>query len=346
MILIPPQVDHIGIRVETESSGQPYYPIYLFGPYKLLTVIVGCTIAFIWTVFPYPVTSRSQVRKLLGRGLFLLANFYSCMHTTIEVWIDGSHTNAQSSVHLLSETRKKLFSDEMTLITAMRSFSQFTVYEPPVGGRFPKSTYDSIISDIQSIVISMALMAKIPEGLMGLPSQQEQKWLRLLATAIDSTDFHSHNITSLLCHLSAAVSTGTALPPYLSPPEPFPLARKLRTLNSGLLDRKNARDPAFSAFASLEVLSSVVNQNLTQLIRYKQPRNLNMTLLTLPVTSNHSSEKSNSMNLSNASLEKMWSCKEMKKKVIEGDTRSHYLNALVLLNSHTHPADPLPSSGT
>lgn len=269
MIPIPLQVDQLGITVETGSSGQPYYPVYLFGPYKLLAVIVGCTIAFIWTVFPYPITSRSQVRKLLGQGLFILANFYSCMHTTIEVWIDGSQIGIQSSPHLLAETRKKLFSDEMTLITAMRSFSQLTLYEPPVGGKFPKSTYDNIISEIQSVVISMALMAKIPESLGNtFPEQQEQEWLRRLAAVIESTDFNSHIITSLLCHLSAAVSTGTALPPQLSPPEPFPLARKLRTLNDGLLDRKNAQDPAFAAFASLEVLSSMVSKNLAKLIRY------------------------------------------------------------------------------
>lgn len=266
------QVDQLGVAVETASSGQPYYPIYLFGPYKLLTVIAGCTIAFIWTVFPYPITSRSQVRKLLGRGLFVLANFYSCMHTTIDVWIDGSQFDIQSSTHLLAETRQKLFSEEMTLITAMRSFSQFTVYEPPVGGKFPKSTYDKIISEIQSIVISMALMAKIPESLGGSAQQQGQAWLRRLATVIESTDFNSHNVTSLLCHLSAAVSTGTALPPHLSPPEPFPLARKLRTLDDGILDKQNAQDPAFAAFASLEVLSSMINRNLARLVRYEHSK--------------------------------------------------------------------------
>jgi hypothetical protein len=242
---------------------------YLFGPYKLLAVIVGCTIAFVWTIFPYPVTSRSQVRKLLGQSLFVLANFYSCMHTTIEVWIDGSQIDIQPSTHLLAETRKKLFSDEMTLITAMRSFSQFKVYEPPVGGKFPKSTYDNIISEIQSVVISMALMAKIPESLDDSAQQQEQEWLRRLAALIELTAFNSHSVTSLLCHLSAAVSTGTALLPHLSPPSPFPLARKLRTLNDGIFEKGNVQDPTFAAFASLEVLSSMVNNNLAKLVRYE-----------------------------------------------------------------------------
>jgi hypothetical protein len=213
---------------------------------------------------------------MLGRGLFILANFYSCMHTTIEVWIKGAQSEIQSPLFLLKEAREKLFSEEMSHITALWTFSQFTIYEPPVGGKFPKSTYDSIISEIQTIVISIALMAQIPQGLDGLPTQQGQRWLHHLSNVIESTDFNAQIVTSLLCHLSAAVSTGSALPPYLSPPEPFPLARKLRRLNDGLLDTKNAEDPAFSAFASLEVLSSMVNKNLAKLIRYERHSGLGL----------------------------------------------------------------------
>jgi len=55
-------------------------------------------------------------------------------------------------------------------------------------------------------------MAKIPESLGNkFPEPQEEEWLRRLAAVIESTDFNSHIITSLLCHLSSAVSTGTAL---------------------------------------------------------------------------------------------------------------------------------------
>jgi hypothetical protein len=36
----------------------------------------------------------------------------------------------------------------------------------------------------------------------------------------------------------------------------------------GLLDVENDEDPAYSAFATLEVLSSLVNSTLEKLIRY------------------------------------------------------------------------------
>jgi hypothetical protein len=81
---------------------------------------------------------------------------------------------------------------------------------------------------------------------------------------------HSH-YTSALHHLSAGISNGSALPLYLSPPEPFPLARKLRKFShagDGLLDMKNAEDSTYSAFTAPEEPNSTMNSSLTRLIRY------------------------------------------------------------------------------
>ncbi len=55
----------------------------------LACVAGGLAVAFSWTFFPYPTTTRSQLRRELGRSLFLLANFYSCVHTTVRVRLRG-----------------------------------------------------------------------------------------------------------------------------------------------------------------------------------------------------------------------------------------------------------------
>jgi Aromatic acid exporter family member 2 len=208
---------------------------------------------------------------MLGRSLFVLANFYSCMHTTIEVWIHEAESGTHSPPRILDDARNRLFAEEMSLLTALWTYHNFTVYEPPVGGKFPKATYDRIVSGVQTIVISMALMVQTTRGLNELSTQTEERWLRRLANVIKSADFNAHITTSVLCHLSAAVSNGSALPLYLSPPEPFPLAWKLRKLShagDGLLDMKNTEDSTYSAFASLEVSSSTMNSSLARLIQY------------------------------------------------------------------------------
>lgn len=141
----------------------------------LLCLIARCAIAIVWTVFPYPISARSRIRKMLGRSLFALANFYSYMHATINIWIDEAQNKDQSLPHSLEETKDKLFVEQMSLLTTLQTHSYFTIYEPAVGGKFPKSTYDHIISEVQNVAISIALKAQTAKGLDDLSTQKEQK---------------------------------------------------------------------------------------------------------------------------------------------------------------------------
>ncbi|KAL1960341.1 hypothetical protein VTO42DRAFT_8301 [Malbranchea cinnamomea] len=314
------QVRRLGIAASS-ATGLIYYPIYLFAPYRLVAVAAGCAISFVWTIFPYATTAGSKMRKILGRSLFILANFYNCMQTSIQVWIDGEQgdfNDPKGPGHLLNRARIKLYAEEMVLLAALRSYGQFTKYEPTMGGSFPKKIYDRIGSEIQTILTSMDLMIHSTRGLErmsaravspgpetissredsrearqnnnnAIPEKLDEagrisfqsgaperagsgeenggkNWIANLAKAANFSGFQSHFITSVLYHLSAAVINGFSLPPYLTPPHPYPLARNLRTISEDLLDIRNVEDPSFSAFVAIEVLSSVVSSNLKQLI--------------------------------------------------------------------------------
>ncbi|OBT92362.1 hypothetical protein VE01_09371 [Pseudogymnoascus verrucosus] len=271
------QVRKLGLEVAT-SNGQPYYPIYLFAPYKLAAVAAGCAISFFWAIFPYPITAKSKVRKLLGRSLFVLAKFYSAMHTTIELWMSdelGDIQNRHSPSFKLQAARHELFQEEMLLLNSLRVHSHFTTFEPAIGGKFPKQVYDSIILEIQRILTNMSLMAHTTQNLKALPFESEggnsmsedDKWISQLARiALESADFKSHSTTSLLCHLSGSIMSGEPLPPYLSTLHSFPLARQLQETDSDLLNIRHVEDPAFSAFVSLEVLRSQIGFSLKNIL--------------------------------------------------------------------------------
>ncbi|KAL6238442.1 hypothetical protein BDW75DRAFT_20307 [Aspergillus navahoensis] len=278
------EIRQLGIDLGT-SNGQPYYPIYLFAPYKLLAVAAGCAISFIWVILPYPVTSKGTLRKSLGEGLFLLARFYSCTHASIELRMKGelgmdivSATHSAATAHELEKARQRVFKEGMILSTKLRTLSHFSTFEPRIGGKFPKAKYDAIISEIQRMFISMALMAQTAQSLQQ-PSlsltpenanrqhKDVNKWSSRLATvALESADFKSHATTSLLCHLGSAVLNAQPLPPYLSTGTSFPLARSVRQMDKDLMSIRHIQDPAFSAFASLEVLRSVVGVGLRELL--------------------------------------------------------------------------------
>jgi hypothetical protein len=242
-------------------------------------VAAGCAISFFWVIFPYPITATSQLRKLLGQSLFVLAKFYSCMHATIELWLSdelGDLQDTHSPAHKLQVSRHKIFKEEMMLLTALRMHSHFSTFEPPIGSKFPKQVYDNIISEIQRILTSMSLMPHTTQKLDALsvdsehpePESDSQFMAQLAEIILKSADFNSHRITSLMCHLSAAIMNAQPLPPYLSTPDSFPLARQMQRIDGELLNIRHVEDPAFSAFVSLEVLRSIVSFSLKELLEY------------------------------------------------------------------------------
>lgn len=275
-----PQVKKIGLEAAT-STGQPYYPIYLFGPYKLLCVLAGVTIAFFWTIFPSPVSERSHVRKTVGKALFLLAKFQRCMHTYVQVWMNeqqGDMNDKKSPGRRLQDQCRSLFAKQMALLTNAHALIHWTDYEIPLGGKFPRAIYNSVLSDMQGLATCMALMCLTTRVVDLGPRDADDgddaatshdtngKWLHQVARIAAASDFDSHLTTSLLCHLAGAVSNDSALPPNLSPPELFPRVQRLRRMNANLMRMENIQDPAFSAFACMDVAASVMSARLKTLV--------------------------------------------------------------------------------
>lgn len=109
-------------------------------------------VAFIWTFFPYPLTARSQLRKDLGASLYLLANFYSCVHTTVGMRLSGGEgppDDKESPGRRLEKARTSVFTKELALLAGLRQHSNFTAWEPTIGGKFPRQQYDTIIHEVQ-----------------------------------------------------------------------------------------------------------------------------------------------------------------------------------------------------
>lgn len=66
--------------------------------------------------------------------------------------------------------------------------------------------------------------------------------------------------------LSASVTQGSALPPYMQLPQPYQLSRRLDELDSGILDARHVEEPGYSAYAVMQVASSLVGDDLERLV--------------------------------------------------------------------------------
>lgn len=118
----------IGIAT-SESNGQAYYPIYELAPYRLATVCAGLFVAFVWTIFPFPISEHSELRRNLGSSLYLLANYYSVVTETVRTRLRGDTSDMKdknSPARRLEKMHQTVFAKSMLLLQALRNHSSFT----------------------------------------------------------------------------------------------------------------------------------------------------------------------------------------------------------------------------
>lgn len=145
------QVRVIGEKIAT-ATGQAFYPIYELAPYRLLAVAGGVVVAYIWTIFPVPITEGSVLRRDLGNSLFLLANYLSAVTATVDRRVqnqEGDMTISMSPGRQLEKMRLKVLQKQLSLLASMRQNLAFMAWEPSFGGDFPKQIYQAILNEVE-----------------------------------------------------------------------------------------------------------------------------------------------------------------------------------------------------
>ncbi|KAF7718156.1 Uncharacterized protein PECH_005608 [Penicillium ucsense] len=268
------QVRKVGKQVAT-SNGQPYYPIYLLAPYRLAAVTGGIAVAFIWTFFPYPISEHSILRQSLGASLYLLANYYSIIHETISARMrgdEGDMTLKSSAGRKLEKARHKVFSKQMLMLSGLRTYSEFLKWEVPIGGRFPKQQYDAIIVCVENIVSYLSLLGYASDTLMRLSDDDEDEsgsvWMHDFRKLVGTANVTTHEVTSLLCLLSASITNRQPLPPYLKAPRPYSFSKRLEALDKDILSINHIAEPGFAAFAVLQISTRCIVGDVERLMRH------------------------------------------------------------------------------
>ncbi|KAF2826010.1 hypothetical protein CC86DRAFT_294491 [Ophiobolus disseminans] len=296
------QVRKIGVAASTATTGQPAYPIYELGPYRLATVAGGLAVAFFWTVFPYPITDHSALRQSLGGALYLSANLYSIMHEQVMARIRGDagdeENDKASPGYALNKARNKVFAKQMLTLQGLKMHAGFVKWEFPLGGKFPVKEYNDIISQVTNIVNYTALLGYAsqafthpslnpsttttpypthtpaespPSNLNPLlsptsPLQASPQWFNDFRRLIKTTNITSHEITSLLALLSSSITNGQPLPPYLHSPEAYQLSKKLEAVDHDILSLRHIAEPGYAAFAVMAISTRCIHMDLDRLL--------------------------------------------------------------------------------
>jgi hypothetical protein len=207
---------------------------------------------------------------------------------------EGDFNLKTSPGRRLEKVRHKIFGKLLLLLPSLKQHAEFQKFELNIGGKFPsvcitsqrnslqeakglhcmQSTYDGIAVRATAIMNYLTLMSYATNswsksGGAAYPNphpETRREWLDALLKLIDVVNPTSHGVTSILSLLSASVTQGSALPPYIQLPEAYDLSRRLEALDKGILDARHVEEPGYSAYAVLQVCSSLVMDDLARLV--------------------------------------------------------------------------------
>lgn len=148
------KVTKIGIA-SIESAGQKYIPLYELAPFRILVTLIGVVLAFIFTIFPFPVTSRDILRRDVAREFHLLSNIYAMSRSrlTLAVMTDGT----KESAGLRKVLGKEAFKCIAVQTRCLENLA-YTSWEPSFQYKFPQKTYAELLSSLQRFP---AIMTKL-----------------------------------------------------------------------------------------------------------------------------------------------------------------------------------------
>ncbi|KAL2131186.1 hypothetical protein VTI74DRAFT_5434 [Chaetomium olivicolor] len=263
------QVIMIG-RAASERTGQPFYPTYLLAPYRVACVAGGSLVAFIWTIFPSPLTDRTWLRRDLSATLYLLANYFGVIGSTLKSNVNGTAGDVNvpgTPAHHLFKVGRKIFGKVMMLVPSMIQHAEWQRWEPTIGGKFPREAYEDIIKRSNRIMLYLTLTSytlmhptrvrlndrgdseehrprrsHLRGASLSLHSRSRapsvsttnREWMSALADVLDVLKPTHHTILSTLTLLSNALLSGQSLPPFLPLPRPYEMARQLLHLRESV----------------------------------------------------------------------------------------------------------------
>lgn len=99
------------------------------------------------------------------------------------------------------------------------------------------------------------------------PDASNSDWLHDFKRLVSSARVTTHEVTSVLCLLSASITNRQPLPPYLKTPRPYSLTKRLEALDKDILSIKHIAEPGFATFSVLQISTRCIVGDVERLMR-------------------------------------------------------------------------------
>ena len=143
------EASKIGIK-GLESNGQLYYSVYKLAPYRIVVTLIGVALAFIFTMFPYPLTSRELLRRDAARQFHLLSHMYNLTQSRMGLIAAKFDANQDSPSlkRALAKTGLKCIALQNRCLQNL----EHSKWEPSLRNKFPFETCASLLISMQGFI--------------------------------------------------------------------------------------------------------------------------------------------------------------------------------------------------
>lgn len=223
------QVRKLGEAAVVEA-GQAVYAPYVIFPFRLAIVMLGVFTAYFWTIFPYPLSEHSELRKSIARAMYELGHYNVCVQKTVQLHVSdivGAADNT-TAVSYLQAQRRGAFRRYLSWRNGSRALFQFLEWEFALGGRFPRQTYEEAMSILERIGRHLTLVEYLSRYLTPACSSSAQPPADGTSSTTQSPAYASlcaNGLSLRLLLLQSAIGNAHPLPPELRDLD-FPVVEK------------------------------------------------------------------------------------------------------------------------
>lgn len=264
------QVRKIG-PVASAAIGQSVLSINLLGGYRILCILAALAIAFIFTIFPYPMSTRTLIRKEVSSSLYMLARYYVNAIRIVRLRTqisDGEHHSRDAGIKRAQKHADRMLAQSLTTYDGLRKNLVFTVWEPSLRGRFPCATYGEIINCANNITnyISIIRYASRAFALSAnVTDPSKGSWIAGLSALLKTFDHRIHQTASLFVVLSNSLGNAQPLPPFIDVPDALMITRAFNEKDPSILGIDHLHEPGYVAFAVLQVAAAAMSKDMKRL---------------------------------------------------------------------------------
>jgi len=178
--------------------------------------------------------------------------------------MEGDISQAFSPGRILKTRRNTILFEELALLTSMRQISAMVPWEVSLGGRFPKSSYDRLVDEMQSAVASLSVIAYMSQTFPAFVQLPSNEFIRgtYAASLLHPA---SNEIATTLSLLALSLSTGSQLTPGI---QALATRQQLLLLQRGAdgLGVDAVDDPNLQAFVVVEIAGAHLLRSLAAMV--------------------------------------------------------------------------------